>query len=144
MAYLLPEELYTHVYYENMNDITRDNYDIVRTAIESAIDEAKSYLGRFDLLKIFGNMETEPVHIDANLKSKVKDLTLWQLVTLGQTNIKIELARTKYEDAVRWFEKVSEHKINPGLPMPGDNADTGTNESGSIDWNSLPKRNNHY
>lgn len=144
MPYLEPQDMDTHIYAENMNEITRDNDAIITAAIAAAISEAKSYLSRFDLLKIFGDDLTEPVHTDDNLWNKVKDLALWQLVTLGQANIKIDLARTRYEDAIRWFEKVSEHKINPGLPMPGDDAETSTNESGSIDWNSLPKRNNHF
>lgn len=144
MPYLLVGDMNTHIYQENLDEIVRSDNSIIYDAIDSAIAEAKSYLARFDLMAIFGDGETEPVHQDENLKNKVKDLALWQLVALGQANIKIDLARTRYEDAIRWFEKVSEHKINPALPMPGDNAETDTNESGSIDWNSLPKRNNHF
>lgn len=144
MAYLLIGDMDTHIYSENRDAIVRSDNSIVYAAIDAAVSEAKSYLSRFDLVKLFGNDDTEPSYTDDNLKQKVKDLALWHLVTLGQANIKIELARTKYEDAIRWFEKVSERKINPGFPMPGDDPDTDSNESESIEWDSNPKRNNHY
>lgn len=144
MPYLLVGDLNSFIYAENLDEIIRSDNMLIYEAFESAIADAKGYLKRFDLLKIFGDDDTDPVYVNAGLKNKVKALAAWQLVTLGQANIKIDLARTMYEDAIRWFEKVSRREINPDLPMPEDDVNTGTNESGSIDWNSLPKRNNHF
>lgn len=144
MAYLLAGDMDTHIYVENRDEIVRSDNTIVYAAIDAAVDEAKSYLSRFDLLKIFGNEDTEPGYSNEHLKQKVKDLALWHMVTLGQANIKIELARTNYEDAIRWFEKVAERKLNPLFPMPQDDADTDSHENQSIEWDSNVKRNNHF
>ncbi|MGQ0739131.1 MAG: phage protein Gp36 family protein [Bacteroidota bacterium] len=143
MAYLLVGDMDTHIYSENRDEIVRSDNTLVYGAIDAAVAEAKSYLGRFDLLALFGDAESDPSFEDANLKNKVKDLALWHLVTLGQANIKIELARSRYEDAVRWFEKVADRKISPGFPKPEDKADTDSNEGKGIEWDSLPRRNNH-
>lgn len=144
MAYLLAGDLDTHIYASNRDEITRGDNTIVYEAIDAAVSEAKSYLSRFDLVKIFGNGDTEPQYINPGLKQKVKDLAHWHLVTLANPNIAIDIARMKYEDAIRWFEKIGERKLNPGFPMPANDPATDSNESESIEWNSEAKRQNHY
>ena len=144
MPYLQIEDLKTHIYPENADEISREDDEIIEKAIAAAIDEAKGYMSRFDLLKIFGDDDTEPVVSNENLKNKVKDLVVWTLVKLGNPNIKIDMARTCYEDAIKWFERVATGKFNPGLPMPVDDDTTDYDESGSIQWDSETKRNNHW
>jgi phage gp36-like protein len=144
MAYLLAGDLDTHIYSDNLNQIVRNDNSIIYTAIDAAIAEAKSYLARYDLLKIFGDDNNDPAYSNEDLKNKVKSLAIWQLVTLGQANIKIELARTRYEDAIRWFEKVAASRINPGFPMPVDDSTTDYKENQTIQWDSEPKRYNHF
>ncbi len=144
MSYLLVGDLDSIIYSENRDEIVRSDNSIIYQAIESAIGEAKSYMARFDLLKIFGNDDTDPVVTDEHLKAKVKDLVLWQLVKLGNPNIKVDMARTCYEDAIKWFEKIAISKVVPGWPMPADDADTDVNENDSIQWDSEDKRQNHY
>jgi phage gp36-like protein len=56
----------------------------------------------------------------------------------------MDVARTCYEDAIKWFEKVATGKFNPGLPMPVDDSETDYNENDSIQWDSEEKRNNHW
>lgn len=144
MSYLLAGDFNTHIYAENIAEIVRDDNTIIYEAIDAAIGEAKSYMARYDLLKIFGNDDTEPVVVDEHLKNKVKDLALWQMIKLGVANIKVNIARSSYEDAIRWFEKVAMNKVTPQWPTPADDAGTDANESRTIEWNSEKKRNNHY
>lgn len=144
MAYLLPEDLKTHIYSENADEITRDDDEIIIICIDAAVAEAKAYLSRFDLIKLFGTDLIAPVFIDANLKNKVKDIAVWQLVCLANPNIKMEVARTRYEDAIKWLTMVQSGKADPGFPVPTDDEDTDFNESAGVQWDSNPKRENHF
>lgn len=145
MPYLVKADLRTEIYVENMDEIIREDSAIVIDAINSAIDEAKSYLQRFDLLKIFGTDVVAPTYVNAALKKKIKFIAVWWLVSLANPNVKIELARTNYEDTIRWLEKISKREINPGFPLPTDDEDTtDTDESNSVEWDSEVKRKNHY
>lgn len=144
MPYLLAGDLNTRIYSENIDQIVRSDNSIIYEAIDSAIAEAKTYLARYDLMKIFGDNDNDPQYENADLKNKVKSLAIWQLVALGQANIKMDVARTNYEDAIHWFEKVAASKINPGFPMPQDDPATDYREDETIQWDSELKRDNHY
>ncbi len=144
MAYLLSGDLDTHIYSENKDEIVRADNEIITKAISASIAEAKYYIRKYDILKIFGTDVTEAVIEDETLKDKVKDLVVWKLVKLGNPNINVEMARTCYEDAIKWFEKIQAGKVDPGWPMPLDDDETDYNENDTIQWDSNPKRNNFF
>lgn len=143
MPYLLPGDLNTHIYDEIREEITRNNEDLVAKAIESAVSEAKSYLSKYDLEKLFAD---PAVPDDENLRNKVKDLACWHLIKLSNPNIDLKLFRTAYEDAVSWFMKVTKGTIDPaGWPYKSSlDETTGFPEGGSVTYSSNTKRNNHY
>jgi phage gp36-like protein len=192
MAYLIKDDLHTHLYPEVIDEIIRKaikEYDsaddfpeegvsgyiyqdnsivdeeeenqfvwsgtsyipatdpdlIVTRAINSAIAEVKSYLSRFDLLKLFGNSETEAVTVDEHLKNKVKDVASWHLVKLANPNVDIKMFRTLYEDAIKWFEKVMKGQADPeGWPYKEDDTSTPGDESSGVQWSSNKKRKQHF
>jgi hypothetical protein len=51
--FLFPDELKTHVYEENANEITRNDDNIIDEAIDTAIEECKGYLTKYDLVATF-------------------------------------------------------------------------------------------
>jgi phage gp36-like protein len=143
--YLTPTELTTHIYPEIADEISREDDSIIEKAISEAIQEAKSYLSRFDLMKIFGNDATEPIVEDENLKSKVKDIAVWRLVRLANPNISMALARTNYEDAIRWMKDVQKGTADPeGWPYKPTDQTTPLTEGAAIGWGSNTKRRNHF
>lgn len=144
MPYLLPDDLDTHIYGENLAEIVRNDDVLIEKAISAAVAEAKGYLFRFDLVALFGTEDDDPTHEDENLANKVKDIVLWNLVKLGNPNIQMELARTTYEDAIKWLTMVQSGKQVPGWPLKSDNPDTDYSEEGRVQWDSNPKRNNYY
>lgn len=144
MPYLLSDDLNTHIYAENKEEIARDDADIITRCIAAAIAEAKSFLSRFDLLAIFGTDTVEPSHADENLKNKVKDIAVWHLVCLANPNIKMEVARTRYEDAIKWLTMVQAGKADPLLPMPVDDPEDDFNQGSNVQWDSNTKRNNFF
>ena len=146
MAYLInAEDLSTHLYPEIVDTITRSEGDIVERAISSAIAEAKSYLSRFDLPKLFGSPEDDPEIEDEHLKNIVKDIACWQIIKLANPNINLELFRTSYEDAIKFLDKVMKGQADPeGWVYKSDNPDTPENENTTVQWSSNKKRIQHF
>jgi phage gp36-like protein len=142
MAYLQKDDLATHLYGENIDEITRNSDLLVTIAINAAISEAKSYLNKYNLDLLFGD---PPTPADENLRNKVKDLACWHLVSLANPNINYEVFRDRYEKSLRWFEFVMKGQMDPqGWPYKEDDADTPYNEGGSISWTSETKRTTNF
>lgn len=144
MPYLVQADLLTHLYGENVSEITRADTFIVPMAIAAAVAEAKAYLNKYSLTQLFE--PTDPGYFaDENLKNKVKDLACWHLVKLANPNINLELFRTGYEDAIKWFDKIMRGQLDPqGWPYRADDPATDYNEGGTINWVSNAKRNNIF
>lgn len=144
MAYLIQGDFKTHIYAETLTAITRADATIVPIAITEAIATAKGYLSRFNRTKLFDPTATGYV-ADAQLLAIVKDIAVWRMIRLGNPNIKLELARTNYEDAIEWLEKVQKGIIDPeGWPYQVDDEDTDNPEGSQIAYKSNDKRTNGY
>lgn len=183
MAYLVQQDLETHIYPEIIKKIIRDystsyanlaafpatgvagkkyiatdssktyiwdgtEYDevtpvnLITTAIDAAVAEAKSYLGKYDLDALLGST---PTVTDENLKMKVKDLACWHLVKLASPNINLQLFRTAYEDAIAWFIAIMKGQMDPsGWTYKTDDADTNRVEGQGTFVTSNTKRTNHW
>jgi hypothetical protein len=125
-----------------------DPDNIVTTGISSAIDEAKGYLNRFDLVAIFGTADDDPTVAAPqleHLKSVVKELACWKLIKLANPNVDLKLFRTGYEDAIAWLTKVQKGQVDPeGWPYKPDDPATPGNENSGIQWSSNKKRTQHF
>lgn len=150
MPYLLPDDLNTHIYPEIREVITRGDNSMVQEAIDIAVDEAKAYLSRFNLVALFGvyaegQDDVPPTVNDKNLKAKVKALACWNLIMLANPNIDLKLFRTNYEDAILFFENVKKSKEAPEAWLyKTDDPDTPFPEGNIISYSTNIKRNNHY
>lgn len=144
MAYLAQADFKTHMYAEVITEITRADATICPIAIDEAVAFAKGYLSRFERTKLFDPTATGYVP-DAALLSKVKDIAVWRMIRISNPNLSIELARTNYEDAVKWLQDIQKGNVDPeGWPYPSDDSDTDVKEGSSIQYNSNSKRTNHY
>lgn len=142
MAYLVKADLASHLYGANIDEITRNNDSLVTLAINTAVAESKSYLSKYDLSLLFADT---PTPADENLKSKVKDIACWHLVTLANPNINIDMMRLRYEDAVKWFINIMKGQCDPAdWPYPADDADTDVNEGGPITFFCNTQRRNQF
>ncbi len=144
MAYLSTEKLETHIYKEIISEISRDNSDIPGKAIKQGVGEAKSYLNRYDVVKMLSDTDAERTFQDDFFDSLVKDLVCWHLVKLANPNIDLKLFRTAYEDAQKYFKDVMKGNVDPAWPLRADDPDTTFDESGHISASSNKKRKNHY
>lgn len=143
MAYLIKDDLKTHLHQEILNAISRDDDTIIDTQINTAIAEAKSYCSRFDLDKLFDDGNADFVD-DPNLLDKVKDIACWKILKLSNPNVNIELFRMNYEDAIAWLKLVQSGKADPDWPVPEDDEDSDRIEGSEVQWESNTKRTNHY
>lgn len=115
MAYLEPEEITTHLYAGVITEINRDDQNNLVRAISAAIDEAKSYLNAYDNNAIFSANGDERNQI---LLLYIKDITVWHYIQLSNPAVDMELRLKRYEQAIKFLEKIQSGKANPLLPYP--------------------------
>lgn len=144
MPIITSSDLATNIYPEIITEITRSDATIADRAVAAAIQEAKMYLGRYNLLQLFGTDTTAPSVSDEYLKSLVKDLACWHLLRLSNAGIDYTAFRTAYLDAVTALKNIMAGQANPdGWPYLDASAETAP-PGDSISWSSNPKRNNYY
>ncbi len=144
MPIITSSDLATNIYPEIITEITRTDTTITDRAINAAIQEAKMYLARFDLVQLFGTDSTAPTVTDEYLKSLVKDLACWHLLRLSNVGIDYTAYRTAYQDAIGALKNIMAGQAQPeGWPYL-DTSSEETPPGDSISWCSNPKRNNYY
>lgn len=144
MPYLSKADFVTHIYAETINSITRGTDAILDTKISEAVQLAKSYLSRYDLEKLFNPAATGYV-ADENLKSKIKSITVWNLLKLANPTVDMDTARLNYEDAIQWLKDVQKEIANPdGWPYKTDDTATSFPEGSTFSYSSTKKRTNGY
>lgn len=141
-----PSDLYTHLYAEVVEEITRENDTIAEEAIIRASSEVSSYLHRFDAEGMMATESTATGQGLQHLKGLVKDVACWQLLMLANPNVQLGLFRSRYEDAIKFLEKVMKGWATPpGWPLRANNPATEGDEGlGLIEWTSERKRRQHY
>lgn len=145
MPFLTKDNLTTHIYPEILDEITRGDDTKATTAISNAITEVKAYLGKYDLLKLFGSETAEPTVTDEWLKDLVKDVACWRLIKLANPNIDVAMLRTGYEDTIKTLDKIQKGLIDPeGWPYKPINPQTNFPEGSSVAYSSNTKRRNHF
>ena len=144
MPIITPADLATNIYAEIITEITRADSTITTRAINAAIQEAKMYLSRYDLLQLFGTDTADPAVTDEYLKTIVKDLACWHLLRLSNTGIDYTTYRAAWQDAIAALKNIQAGQAEPqGWPYADTTAET-TPPGDNISWNSNPKRCNYY
>ena len=144
MPIIAPSDLSTHLYAEIITEITRGDATITTTAIDTAVQEAKMYLAKYDLVQLFGTTSASPTFTDGYLSNLVKDLATWHLLRLANPGVDNATARTAYEDALGVLKSIMTGQVQPaGWPYINTLGET-TAEGDSIKWSSMHKRHNYY
>jgi phage gp36-like protein len=141
MAYLTIPELYSHLYQETVDEITRGDDTKAQEAIDAAIEEARGYLSGYDTDAVFNATDNDRNPV---LLLYVKDIAVWHLINVANPGIDYQSKMDRYEKATHWLGKVQSGKVNPNLPLP----EAPTNEYGNVEnfmkWGSNTKRSNYY
>lgn len=145
MSFISKEELSFH-FLEGTVDAISNAINIeddtkVEESINAAIEEAASYMNRFNISSLFNASGSDRNPI---LLLYIKDIAAWHFIALANPNIDIETRRTRYEFAISWFIKVQSGKITPrGWPAAIPSED-GTDSARVFKYGSNKKKTQHY
>lgn len=143
MPIITAADLGTNLYPEIIDEITRTDTAITDAAIAAATQEAKMYLGRYDLIQLFGTATEDPTVSDEYLKSLVKDLACWHLMRLSDTGADYQSFRTAYTDAIAALKSIMNGQAQPAGWPYAETAETPP-DGNAITWSSNERRNNYY
>lgn len=112
---LLPTDLKTHLYNEQITAISRNDETLIVDAIDAAEGEAKGYMSRYDIDTVFGAVGTAR---DKTLLMWLKDMATWHFITLANANADMEFRESRYNQGVAWLKNIQSGKIVPyGWPL---------------------------
>lgn len=134
MAFIEKADLKTVTYQEYIDEIIRDDDTIATTAIETAMQEATTYLGRYDSETIFASTGTDKLKYTL-LIALIKDVALWYIIKLSNGGIDYDIAKSNYETALKSLNKIQSTVIK-GWPL----AESGSYTS-NLRYGSNPKFN---
>lgn len=114
-------DIYSRIYKEIVDEITRAEADaeeneLITRAITAAEQEARMYLSRYDLVKLFGTADDAPEVIDTFLKNMCVDIACWQLVKLGHPSLSYDHSKTCYDDAIATLKAIQKGNASPEWP----------------------------
>ncbi len=112
--FLEKAELKTVATDEIINKIINNDDSIVEEIILESIDVVSTYLYQyFDTESIFAKTGNER---NRTILKHLKGIVIYEIYT-RRTKTMNEVAKSRYDEALLWLEKVSEGKIKPPLPM---------------------------
>lgn len=126
-------------YADQTAEIARDSQPLLLQKIDIATEEVRSYLNRYDADTMLGNTWQNPY-----FKQLCVNVVQYHLVQLGLPGIYYETARERYEDAIKYLEKVQKGLLLPNWPLRPQDDNTPMDEAGNLQWSSNLKRKNHY
>lgn len=124
--FLDKEELKTHLYDYQLEQITEGDDTIIEMAIAAAIEEAESYIrqnnkadvndgrSKYDVDAVFATTGTQRSPM---LLQIVKTLAVWHIVQLCNADMVYDKVKDRYDRAVTWLKDVSRGNITAKLPL---------------------------
>lgn len=143
MPFLTPAEITSHLYTEVTDEINRNDATLLQKAIDASIAEAKGYLKQYDVVAVFNATGDDRNPI---LVLYIKDIAVWHYLQLSNPGVEMDLRRARFEDAIKWLDKVQRGLTNPDLPLPADPVDAAGNIQSAenfIKFGGNKRRNNY-
>ena len=137
MPYLTPTALYTRLYAEIVEEISRGDNAVVQQCLDAATGEARLYLSRFDTDALLGTETLPPTVPDPLLEQLVTAIACWNLVQLADAGAGYNEQQQAYKSAVATLSQ-----IKNGILVP-DNWPLKDIENSATGWNSNPKQRWH-
>lgn len=124
------DDLKTHIYQYQVQQISESDSDIVLRAIATAEEEVKSYFYtnakkeyldgrlRYDVAAIFSKQGAER---HALILNAVITVAVWHFITLAHPDIIHEQAKERYDRIIDYLKKINKGEISLGnLPLLKD------------------------
>lgn len=115
-----------------------------RRAEQMAREELTDYLsGRYNTVRAF---VTEGDSRNMRLVMVCMDIALYHMVSWLPQNMGMSVREKRYDKAVEWMEAVRDGKLNPDLPLRGDNGQTDYDPATAsvMKWGSNKKNDNDW
>ena len=143
---LTPNDLTTHIYPEVLQEIVRDDDTKTAGAISQAIQEAKMYLTRYDIIQLFGDITLDVAStfpLDDFLANIIKNIAVWNVAQLGNPNIYYDAWKDRYEQTIATLKNIQKGIADPRWPYFDTTAETAP-PSDQVTMIANPKRSNYY
>lgn len=124
----------THLHQEDVDAISRGDDTLMTAAIDTAMQEAKGYLSKYDKAVIF---ETTGTERNALLLTFLKDIAAWHFLVICNAGSDYKIRQDRYDRAVSWLKAVQRGDISPDLPA----AET---DKGTIIFGSNEQKGQHF
>lgn len=112
--YISKEELKTHLYDYQVEQISEGDDSVVTAAIDTGVAEVKSYLAnRYDVETIFA---AEGDQRSSLVVEAVKVCAVWHLLMLSNVDAEYERYEKAYERTISYLKEVAEGLLTPDLP----------------------------
>lgn len=142
--FLLPEDLLSRIYQNNLDEITRDDSELAERAILVAVTEMKMYLTRYDTAALLGEDGEPPTYRDPYLQQLAIQIAVWYLVLLGNPGVDFTTARNGYEAALSALRDIQAFRMQPiGWPYRDTSSITAPDGS-AVSASYTHKRNNDF
>lgn len=132
--FLSNEEMKTHLHQEDVDVISRGDNTLMTAAIDTAMQEAKGYLSKYNKAVIF---ETTGTERNALLLTFLKDIAAWHFLVICNAGSDYKIRQDRYDRAVSWLKAVQRGDISPDLPA----AET---DKGTIIFGSNEQKGQHF
>lgn len=140
MEFITKEDFKTHMYAGIINAISDDDDEMLMDAIATAMAEAGGYLNRYDTDVIFNSTDSADKAKYSNLRTYIKDLAKWHFINICNVSIDLELAKTRYDEAIARLKEIQSGKVSP----KGWALLTESEDEAAFVVASRPKRGNYY
>lgn len=139
-SFVESSEMRTHLTKAQIKVISEEDETILLSAIDTAISEAKGYLGAYDRGRIFGARGEER---SAILVSIVQDMATFHFLKLCNYGADLEFRTFLYQRAIDWLKQVQKGQVEPDLPRLDEDGD-GEPDGALFLYGSNPRRTHHF
>lgn len=144
MAFIEKEDYKTLIDKQALAVLEQTDDDNRQRAEAMAREELTDYLsGRYNLNRAF---QQEGNGRNMRLVMICMDIALYHMASWIPGNMGLSIREKRYESAVKWMEEVRDGKLNPNLPLKGDEGqeDFNPEDASTMRWDSAPKNNNDW
>ena len=112
--FITKDEIKTHLYDYQIDQITDDDDSIVASAIDTAVAEVKSYLAnRYDVSAIFSTSASDRSPL---IVEHVKVCAVYHLLLLCNVDAIYDRYEKAYDRSIDFLKKVADGLLSPDLP----------------------------
>ena len=137
MRFITIEDIRTVCDEKTVDVIMQSEESNLSRAEEYAVEEISGYLrSRYDILSAYQKEDTER---NRHLVMITCDVMIYHLITWLPARMAMETRKQRYDDAIKWCQRVQDGKCSPDLPTysDGKNQDLGSSfRAGSMKPNS--------